>query len=155
MLWKRCRCGVLIPQGMKECAACTAGTAKGQKSRHMEYNQYRRDRKAAAFYISTEWRKVREYILKLYDGMDLYAYYVQHRIMTADMVHHIVELDEDWKRRLDPINLFPLSNGNHGIISALYKKEETKKQTQKQLQEIIRKHWEEVGGIEKVLYGLF
>lgn len=153
MLWKRCRCGALIPQGMKACEACAAGVTKGQKSRHMEYNEYRRNKRAAAFYVSADWRKVRENTLKLYGGMDLYAFYVQHKIVTADMVHHIIELDEDWNRRLDPENLFPLSNGNHGIISALYKKEETKKQTQKQLEEIIRKHWEEAGGIKKVLYG--
>lgn len=121
----------------------------------MEYNEYRRDRKAAAFYVSADWRKLRERMIGLYDGLDLYAYYVQHRIMTADMVHHIVELEEDWDRRLDPENLLPLSNGNHGIISALYKKEESKKQIQQQLREIIAKHWEEAGGIKKVLYGAF
>lgn len=119
----------------------------------MEYNEYRRDKKAATFYVSSEWRKLRERMLKLYDGLDMYAYYVQHRIVIADMVHHIIELDEDWSRRLDPVNLFPLSKGNHGIISALYKKETMKKQTQKQLQDILQKHWEEAGGIEKVLYG--
>ena len=52
-------------------------------------------------------------------------------------------------------NLFPLSNGNHGIISALYKKDEaTKRQTQELLRNIIRQHWKGVGGIEKVLTGL-
>lgn len=152
MLWKRCRCGELIPQGMKVCEACTVGSSSGQMSRHMEYNMYRRDKKAAAFYVSGNWRKMRDYMLKMYDGLDLYAYYVQHRIVTADMVHHIVELEEDWNRRLDPENLFPLSNGNHGVISALYKKDEaTKKQTQQLLEKIIRDHWKETGGIKKVL----
>jgi hypothetical protein len=49
-------------------------------------------------------------------------------------------------------NLFPLSNNNHGIISALYKKDEaTKRRTQAVLRDIIRQHWEGAGGIEKVL----
>lgn len=85
----------------------------------------------------------------------MYAYYVQHKIVVADMVHHITEIEEDWTQRLNVENLFPLSNGNHGIISALYKKDEaTKRQTQELLRNIIQQHWKGVGGIEKVLTGL-
>jgi len=74
---------------------------------------------------------------------------------VADMVHHITEIEEDWTQRLNVENLFPLSNGNHGIISALYKKDEaTKRQTQELLRNIIRQHWKGAGGIEKVLTGL-
>lgn len=151
MLLHRCRCGAMIPQGIPLCEACAAG-AEGQQSRHMEYNRYRRNKKTAAFYISGEWRSLRAYALALYDGLDLYAYYVQKKIMTADMVHHIVEIEDDWSQRLKVSNLFPLSNQNHGIISALYKKDEaTKKRTQQQLYTIIREHWEGNGGHEKVL----
>lgn len=154
MLWHRCRCGALIPQGMQLCKACAGATEGSHTSRHMEYNMYRRNQKTAKFYVSGEWRKTRDLALKLYDGLDLYAYYVQHKIMTADMVHHIIEIEDDWTLRLNPENLFPLSNQNHGIISAMYRKDEaTKKATQKLLEGIIRKHWEDRGGIKKVLYG--
>jgi hypothetical protein len=122
----------------------------------MEYNRFRRDKKAAEFYTSQGWRNARENALKLYDGIDIYAYYIQHRVIAADMVHHIVELEDDWTKRLDMTNLIPLSNGNHGIISALYKKDETTKaETQRLLREIIAEHWKEAGGIEKVLQGVF
>ena len=105
--------------------------------------------------MSAEWRKVRAFALSLYDDLDMYAYYVQHKIVVADMVHHITEIEEDWTQRLNVENLFPLSNGNHGIISALYKKDEaTKRQTQELLRNIIRQHWKGAGGIEKVLTGL-
>lgn len=155
MLLHRCRCGALIPQGMQMCSACTEGSS-GQQSRHMEYNKYRRNKKTAAFYVSPEWRKTRAFALALYDGIDLYAYYVQHKIMTADMVHHIEEVEDNWSKRLTVSNLFPLSNQNHGIISALYKKDEaTKRQTQQLLTGIILKHWEDRGGIEKVLSAPF
>ncbi len=154
MLWHMCRCGAMIPQNMCLCGACTE--RQGTKmSRHMEYNRLRRDRKAAAFYVSAEWRKARAAAMRLYDGMDIYAYYVQNRIVAADMVHHIVEIEEDWTKRLDIGNLFPLSNGNHGIISALYKKDEaTKRATQERLSGIIAAHWKDSGGMEKVLSGL-
>ena len=155
MLWHMCRCGAMMPQNISLCSACT-GKQGGRQSRHMEYNRFRRDKKAAAFYVSADWRKVRAAALRLYDGMDIYAYYVQHRIMPADMVHHIVEIDEDWEKRFEIANLFPLSNSNHGIISALYEKDEvTKRATQEQLRGIIAGHWEDNGGIEKVLAGRF
>ena len=87
---------------------------KRQDVKHMEYNLRRRNKKAAAFYVSAEWRKVRAFALSLYDSLDMYAYYVQHKIVVADMVHHITEIEEDWTQCLNVENLFPLSNANHG-----------------------------------------
>ena len=151
MLYHKCRCGALIQQNIAECEACAAKAA-GQQSRHMEYNKHRRNKKTAAFYVSSEWRKTRAETIRRFDGVDIYAFYVLHVIQTADMVHHVVEIEEDWNKRLDIANLLPLSNGNHGIISALYKKDEaTKKQTQQLLYSIIAEHWKEYGGIENVL----
>ena len=104
--------------------------------------------------MSNEWRTTRDIILKVYDYIDIYSYYMQQEIVTADMVHHIIELDEDWSRRIDMTNLLPLSNQNHGIISALYEKDEaTKRQTQQLLFGLIASHWKDAGGIEKVLLG--
>jgi len=153
VLLHTCRYGALIPHGASLCSTFAAAS-EGTNSRHMQYNRTRRNSKAAAFYVSGEWRPVRANTLRLYDGLDIYAYYIQHRIATADMVHHIIELDEDWSRRIDMTNLLPLSNQNHGIISALYEKDEaTKRQTQQLLFGLIASHWKDAGGIEKVLLG--
>lgn len=154
MLLHRCRCGKLIPQNMKLCDACTERSSHGGMSRHMEYNLYRRDKRTAAFYVCNDWRKLRQQAIQMYDGIDIYAFYVQHRIMTADMVHHIEEVEDNWDRRLDISNLIPLSNTNHGIISALYKRDEaTKRATQEQLRALIAEHWKGSGGIWNVLSG--
>lgn len=151
MLLKKCICGKLIPQNLSVCAECE----KTYISRHVDYNRNRRNKKAAAFYVSNEWRATRDIILKVYDYIDIYSYYMQQEIVTADMVHHIVELDDDWSRRLDPTNLLPLSNTNHGIISALYKQsEESKRRTQQMLLGLIAKHFESAGGIATVLNGV-
>lgn len=153
MLLHTCRCGALIPQGISMCSSCEKAS-EGSNSRHMQYNRTRRNSKTAAFYVGSEWRPVRATVMRLYVGLDIYAYYIQHRIATADMVHHIIELDEDWSRRIDMTNLLPLSNSNHGIISALYEKDEaTKRQTQKLLFDLIASHWKDAGGIQKVLSG--
>ena len=153
MLYHKCKCGRLIPQELRRCPECEKKENESD-SRHVEYNRHRRNKKTAAFYTSGEWRKVRALTLSTYDGLDLYAYYVQHTIEPAEMVHHIVEIEDDWSRRLDITNLFPLNNKNHGIISALYRRDAaTKRRTQEQLREILRRHWEEAGGAEKVLGG--
>lgn len=69
MLLKSCRCGKLIPQSMKMCEECE----RRQQSRHMIYNNTRRDERAAEFYVSKEWRAMRERIIEVYDNVDIYA----------------------------------------------------------------------------------
>ncbi len=46
----------------------------------------------------------------LYDGLDLLCVLCAEKVVTADMVHHIVEIEDDWSQRLKVSNLFPLSN---------------------------------------------
>ncbi len=67
MLLKSCRCGKLIPQSMKMCEECE----RQQQSRHMIYNNTRRDERAAEFYISKEWRAMRERIIEVYENIDI------------------------------------------------------------------------------------
>ena len=117
-----------IPQTLAVCEKC----ATIAPSRHVEYNRTKRDQRAAAFYVSKPWRVTREMILEVFDYIDIYAYYLNHEIVIAERVHHIVELEDDWERRLDPTNLIPLSLKNHGIISAIYKENDAaKRQMQK------------------------
>lgn len=147
MLFHKCRCGALIPQNMAACKDCQENASR-QQSRHMEYNRYRRNKRAAAFYVSAEWRKQRANVIRNFDGVDLYAFYVLHEIRTADMVHHITPLEDDWNRRLDASNLIPLSNHSHGMIEAMYSKDEqTKKETQKLLYSLIERHRQATGGV--------
>ncbi|MCI8712470.1 MAG: hypothetical protein HFH23_09350 [Ruminococcus sp.] len=155
VLLKQCRCGRLIPQTMKVCEACEARYMQRYKSRHMEYNETRRDKRAAEFYLSKEWRGLRAVIMNVYGYVDIYALYVLHELQTlddSDPVHHIVELDEDWEQRLNPLNLIPMKKGTHSMISALYKRgDAARKATQKQLKSLVGRHFEGAGGYEKVL----
>ena len=81
--------------------------------RKKHYDVYKRDKRYSDFYNSPEWTRVRKYILILYNGIDIYAYYIQNKIVIANTVHHIIELRDDWEKRLDVDNLFPLSDDNH------------------------------------------
>lgn len=149
---KQCRgCGRLIPQAMNMCEECEAR----QQSRHVVYNNTRRDQRAAEFYISKEWRELRPVIMSVYEYVDIYALYVMKELITlkdSDPVHHIIELEEDWGQRLNPLNLIPVSLKSHNTITALYKKSNASMiTTQMQLRSLIEHHFKEAGGYEKVL----
>lgn len=155
MLLKTCRCGKLIPQSIKMCGECE----QRQQSRYVVYNNTRRDQRAAEFYISKEWRALRPVIMSVYGHVDIYALYVLHELKTleeSDPIHHIVELEEDWEQRLNPLNLIPLKHETHSTITALYKQSNASmRATQKRLRSLIEHHFKEAGGYEKVLSDAF
>lgn len=155
MLLKSCRCGKLIPQSMKMCKECEIKTP----SRYAVYNHTRRDQRAAEFYISRKWRALRPVIMSVYEYVDIYALYVLHELKTleeSDPIHHIIELEEDWEQRLNPLNLIPLKHETHSAITALYKKSDASmRATQKQLRSLIDFHFREAGGYKKVLSDAF
>lgn len=144
MLLKLCRCGKLIEQSEKYCEACS----KIVTDRHKEYNKYRRNKKHNKFYYSSEWLKVRTQALQRFNYIDIYQYYINNKVVKAEMVHHIIELEDDWNKRLDIDNLIPLSNSTHNtVIRSLYNKDNlTKKKTQELLYNLIKKYQKEVGG---------
>ena len=156
VLLKACKgCGRLIPQALTMCEQCEAK----QQSRHVTYNNTRRDPRAAEFYLSKEWRELRPVIMSVYEYVDIYALYVEHQLITlkdSDPIHHIIELEEDWEQRLNPLNLIPLSHRTHNTITALYKQSNASmKATQTQLRSLIDYHFKEAGGYEKVLCDRF
>lgn len=155
LLYKVCRCGKLIPQTMRLCEQCE----EREQSRHVIYNNTRRDQRAAEFYVSKEWREIRPVIMSVYDYIDIYALYEMGELITlkeSDPIHHIIELEEDWQQRLNPLNLIPLSIATHNTITALYKKDKASmRATQARIRQVIERHFKEAGGIEKVFGNRF
>ena len=146
MLLKYCRCGAIIPADRQRCARCE----QMRQSRHTAYNAQCRSQKAAAFYVSREWRTIRPVIISIYDGIDIWAFYERDKLLTADEVHHVEELDTAWDRRLDPFNL--LAHASHTAITAAYKRSPASmRATQRKLLELRKRYFESEGGYEKVL----
>lgn len=79
------------------------------RERYNAHTRYTRDAKYAAFYQSKEWKNVRKQVL-LRD-----KYLCQSCLRNGHVtpmkkgkrfyVHHIIELKEDWSKRLDMDNL--------------------------------------------------
>lgn len=143
-LKKLCRCGRVINQSDKYCNECENKYQQEKYESNKYYDKYIRDKKSTAFYNSPGWIKTREYVLAKYKGLDLYAFFIENEIVYADTVHHIEELKENWNRRLDITNLFPLSSSNHNVIHAMYEKD--KEGTQKLLFSLLERWIEKYEG---------
>ncbi len=120
---KLCRCGKVIEYKEKNCSSCIDLYNQERAETNKYYDKYIRDKKSTAFYNSPEWIKTREYVLRKYKGLDLYAFFIEKKIVYADTVHHIEELRANWNRKLDITNLIPLSSSNHNVIHAMYEKD--------------------------------
>lgn len=121
MIYKRCtRCGKRLQVGQ---------TCECVKQRHKEYDRYSRDKSSTLFYHSDAWKRMRDYILDKYDGLDLYELHVNNKVVKADTVHHIVELREDRSKSLLERNLIPVSSSTHNMIHNMYKKSDKDKAT--------------------------
>lgn len=158
-LKKMCSCGKLIDYTEKHCEECTNKLDQLNKQRHKQNKASRKDKKEQELYTSTLWVKVKEEAkIKTY-GIDAYEYYINNRVVSGEVVHHIVEVKEDWSKRLDISNLIYITNSTHRHIHNVYSKSnEERKQMQNILYELLDRFNKEfksnydyarVGGIKK------
>ncbi len=127
-IYKRCsRCGRRLLSG--SICSCI-------KERHKEYDRYSRDRKSRQYYHSKEWMMVREAVLDMDGGIDVYLYMKEGKTVFADTVHHIVPLKDDWNKRNDMDNLISLSSDTHSLIEQMYQK--NKNEMERELQEMLK-----------------
>lgn len=108
MLKKLCsRCNkVLIPYKQKYCNECSKIVDQESKESYREYKQRRQDKKERWFYVSRAWIQLRQAVLSHYKGLDIYEYYVNHKIVYAEIVHHIRITKDMWDMRLVFSNMF-------------------------------------------------
>lgn len=70
--------------------------------------------------------------------------YRNKKIVQADLVHHIIEIKQDYSKRIDTGNLIYLTNSNNQLIHELYNKDkQTKDQIQRLLQSLLLKFKQE------------
>ena len=108
MLAKYCKCGKLIPFGMRMCPDCQAKAPQ----RHKLYDNHARNQKSAAFYHSSQWQRLRD-VTMANNNYQCAVCRAQGVITPADEVHHIIPIDIDWSKRLDADNLVCLCHRHH------------------------------------------
>lgn len=108
---------------------------KCQSANNKTYDLTKRDKRSKDFYNSKPWRALRHKLFNLYGNIDLWHFAKTGEYKEANTLHHIIELTEDWSKRLDPNNLIPVSNESHSEIHKAYQKD--KAGTQKKLKAIL------------------
>ena len=117
MLLKKCNyynCNKLVDYNVKYCEL----HKDTDKERYKEYKANRTDHKEQRCYGSKEWKIAREKAICFSFGLDLIELYLNNRIVKGETVHHIIEIKEDWNKRLDINNLFYLTQENHLKVHA-------------------------------------
>lgn len=139
----RCGCSRLVDITETYCEV----HARTRAERNAEYDRKQRDKKAKAFYLSVEWKMARAAAMARDTGIDVYLYMTEGRIVPATMVHHIVELREDYAKRSALSNLISVSRETHeGAIRKAYGKPEKKKEMQQALRKAVEDY-------QKILVG--
>lgn len=100
---------------LKEKCSC-------RKEYNKLYDKRFRNKEARSFYKSKEWLSIRKAVLERFNYIDMYELNTTGKIIPADVVHHIVPLEESAKKALDIKNLIPVSNSNHNRIHREYDK---------------------------------
>lgn len=135
-------CKVLVPQGTLYCKAHTRTRAEINK----EYDQNARDKKRKSFYNSKEWKNTKALAQIRDNGIDVYLFVTKGEVVAADVVHHIIELKEDYSKRIDLSNLISVSDATHeGPIKAAYADPVKKEKMQQKLRECNKKYEEMMG----------
>ncbi|MEC2307821.1 HNH endonuclease [Bacillus atrophaeus] len=88
---------------------------KQQQEETKHYNKHSRNKTITSFYKSTDWKRTRQLAL-IRDNYLCQHCLKDHCFTPADMVHHIVEVKEDWAKRLDLDNLVSLCNACHNKV---------------------------------------
>ena len=106
------------------------------KQRYKQYKATRTDKKEQALYKSAIWYSVKESVISSCFGIDIYKFYTENLIETVELVHHIIEVKEDWNKRLDTDNLIALTEESHSKIHHIYNQsKEAKKECQAMLRQ--------------------
>lgn len=83
--------------------------------------------KNESFYKTNRWRKLSYLVKNKFNGLDVYELKVNHRLVKAKVVHHIIPVNDDETRKFDIKNLIPLSIKTHMLIEQIYKTKDKEK----------------------------
>lgn len=132
-------CHRIIPGNKKYCPEHEKEMERFKQEKNRRYDtkiRYKRDKRYTEFYHSKEWEILRDYIIKKYKGLDVFAYCIENRIVPATTGHHIIGLKEDYSKGLVIDNIIPVSDESHRKIHAMYNR--NRKGTQKMLKELLQ-----------------
>lgn len=130
---------------MRECPVCGKTHRQGEKcphagARQQEYDADHRSKESISFYHSNQWKHMQALVKMACHGLDMYAFYVEHRLVKGRIAHHIIPISQEPDRALDMGNLIYVSDSSHKKIHDAYSKsDDDKNLMQKKLFSINKK----------------
>lgn len=137
MLYKRCSsCGKKIPYD-SQCSCVSKRRREYNKQRYSKNNV-----KFEMFYHSNTWRKdLRTRAIKFYYHIDILEYYKFNNIVEGKIVHHIIEVKDDFNKADDISNLIYLTDTNHKRVHAIYEKSQKDKENMQKILFSLIERW--------------
>ncbi|WP_090037641.1 hypothetical protein [Clostridium frigidicarnis] len=117
---KQCRCGKIIPLGIKYCDKCKQISERNKSERNKFYDENLRKNKNT--YGSKRWKQLSILCSNKFNGMDIYKLYKYGIIKQGELSHHVIEINEDESKIYDIDNLIWLTDGSHKEIHKEYRK---------------------------------
>ncbi|BEP28803.1 HNH endonuclease [Helicovermis profundi] len=108
-------CNNLVDRTEKYCLTCSKKRVIEKRENNRKYDHHNRDKKIKNFYHSKAWKKFREGIL-IRDNYLCQECLKENIITNAEIVHHIVEVREDFEKRFVYDNCFSVCKACHNRI---------------------------------------
>ncbi len=105
-------CHKLAKQPNKYCEDHQHIESEKKTERNRHYDSVQRNQRSRVFYNSPEWKATRKHRL-IVDGGLCQECLRAGKIKPACHVHHIIELEEDWDKRLEVSNLESVCKSCH------------------------------------------
>lgn len=122
-------CNRLVEYGTKYCKE----HEQLDKDKYKEYKLNRTDTKEQSFYTSGKWLSLRQVAIRDCYGIDIFKFYTENIIESVEVCHHIIEVKEDWNKRLDIDNVICLTEESHQKIHQIYDKSKQDKEYCRQM----------------------
>lgn len=113
------QCKNLISMKQKYCSSCGKIRAMEKREHNKKYDEFIRDAEIKRFYQSIAWKKIRSFVL-IRDNYLCQECLNASVITSAELVHHIREIKEDWSLRLEPNNCISVCKPCHNKIDHKY-----------------------------------
>lgn len=110
---------------------------KANKQRYKVYQTVRlmddEQKKYQSFYKSAQFIRTRDSVIANCFGIDIVHYYRTSKVIQGYTVHHIIELSEDYSKRLDVDNLIYLTERDHQHVHREYNKGDREKKAMQKI----------------------
>ena len=108
------KCSVIDCSNLTYDTYCTTHSKSARQQSDRDYKRERTDKREQRFYSSSDWIRTRNHKKQLNPLCEIC--FVNNKLKPVDIIHHIIEIKEDWSLRLSLSNLQSVCFACHNKI---------------------------------------